>query len=41
MSVCHMFILQALNHSINSKTLSDERLIDHQGYDDANIPLKR
>lgn len=27
--------------SILLETFSDERLIDHRGYDDAGIPLKR
>ena len=34
-------ILRALEHSILLETFSDERLIDHRGYDDAGIPLKR
>ena len=35
---CRVSILRALEHSI-LETFSDERLIDHRGYDDAGIPL--
>ena len=34
-----MSILRALEHSILLETFSDERLIDHRGYDDAGIRL--
>ena len=38
---CHVSIHRALEHSILLETFSDERLIEHRGYDDAGIPLKR
>ena len=38
---CRVSILRALKFSILLETFSDERLINHRGYDDASIPLKR
>ena len=40
LSVCHMFKLQALNPSINSKALSDEHIINRLGYIRCRYPSR-